>query len=71
MNIKIKAALTVLAGLGLLTLISVGILSVPEAWWALYGITIIESAVMVVGIYLMYRAAVDYYTWKEEQKQNN
>jgi len=68
MNIKLKAALTVLAGLTALTLISIGILSIPDIWWSLYGVTIIELAVVVVGIYLMYKAAVDYYTFKETQK---
>jgi hypothetical protein len=69
MNIKVKAALTVVVFFGSLIGTMVGILSIPKEWIKEYGVTIIETIMIIVSLVFAYYIALDYYKSVDEIKR--
>jgi len=69
MNIKLKAALTVVIGIGILSGIIYGLRSIPQTWIDRYGTAVLLTAVLGFAFFLLYMMALDYYKAEEELKE--
>lgn len=65
MNIKVKAALTVVVFFVGMIGTMIGIISIPEAWVE----TIFKGAIVLAALAFSYKVAYDYYVAKEELKE--
>lgn len=65
MNIKVKAALTVVVFFVGMIGTMIGIISIPEAWVE----TIFKGAIVTAALAFSYKVAYDYYVAKEELKR--
>ncbi len=69
MNIKVKAALTVVMFYVGMIGTMVGLISIPEEWIVKYGTPFLEVALVVAALVFSYKVAYDYYVAKEELKR--
>lgn len=69
MNIKLKAALTVLAFFGTMIAVIWGIMSIPTKWIKDYGVVAIEGIMIIVSFIFAYYIALDHYKSVEEIKK--
>lgn len=69
MNVKLKALIAVIAGVGGMTLLAIGIASIPQTWVKEYGMLVLEGLTVGVCLTFMYWAALDYFKFEEKQKK--
>lgn len=69
MNIKVKAALTVLGFFGTMIATVWGIISIPTEWIKEYGVTVLETVMVIVSLVFAYYIALDYYKSVDEIKR--
>lgn len=69
MNIKLKALLTVVGFFGVLTVLAVGVNSIPDIWIKKYGLLLMKVAIIVATFIFGYYMALDYYKADKEIKE--
>ena len=69
MKVRVKAMLTVLGVLMGMMLLAYGILSIPKEWVREYGLAAIDGGLVLVSVWLMYNAAYEWFSTKENIKK--
>ena len=69
MKRKIKAVGLVLGFYGVVSLVAVGILSIPESFIEKHGTNIMLGGFFLLGSYMCYKAALDLLEFREEEKK--
>lgn len=69
MNIKMKAAMTVVVGVASMVGLALGIRSIPQELIDEYGSIVLQVGLVATALYIFYLIALDYYKASEELKE--